>query len=63
NRPDHIPEAEWRVRTDLAAFYRLVHHHGMSMPVSAEDHISVDEMGPAIQSRASAAANFRSTFM
>ena len=44
NRPAHIPEAEWRVRTDLAAFYRLVHHHGMSMLVF--NHITARVPGP-----------------
>ena len=44
NRPDHIPEAEWRVRTDLAAFYRLVHHYGMSMLVY--NHITARVPGP-----------------
>ena len=44
NRPDHISEAEWRVRTDLAAFYRLVHHYGMSMLVY--NHITARVPGP-----------------
>ena len=32
-RPAPVPEAEWRVRLDLAAFYRLVSHFGMAQLV------------------------------
>ncbi len=53
-RPSHISEVEWRTRVDLAAFYRLVHHHGMSMLVynhitarvpGPEHHILINEYG------------------
>ncbi|MCW5773243.1 MAG: class II aldolase/adducin family protein [Rhodospirillaceae bacterium] len=37
-------EAEWRARVDLAAFYRLVHHYGMSMLVF--NHITARAPGP-----------------
>ena len=30
HRPDHISNAEWQARTDLAALYRLIAHYGMS---------------------------------
>lgn len=39
-----MSEAEWRARVDLAAFYRLVHHHGMSMLVF--NHITARVPGP-----------------
>jgi ribulose-5-phosphate 4-epimerase/fuculose-1-phosphate aldolase len=45
-RPSHIAEAEWRVRLDLAAFYRLVSHFGMAQLVF--NHITArvpDEAG------------------
>ena len=53
-RPSHMSEAEWRTRVDLAAFYRLVHHYGMSMLVynhitarvpGPEHHILINEFG------------------
>lgn len=56
NRPSHIAEAEWRARTDLAAFYRLMHHYGMTMLVynhitarvpGPEHHILINEFGLA----------------
>jgi ribulose-5-phosphate 4-epimerase/fuculose-1-phosphate aldolase len=43
-RPSHISDAEWQVRADLAAFYRLVHHYGMSMLVF--NHITARVPGP-----------------
>jgi len=43
-RPSHISDAEWQVRVDLAAFYRLVHHYGMSMLVF--NHITARVPGP-----------------
>jgi len=43
-RPRHISEAEWAARVDLAAFYRLVHHYGMSMLVF--NHITARVPGP-----------------
>jgi ribulose-5-phosphate 4-epimerase/fuculose-1-phosphate aldolase len=55
-RPTAIADAEWQARVDLAAFYRLVHHHGMSMLVfnhitarvpGPEHHILINEYGLA----------------
>jgi ribulose-5-phosphate 4-epimerase/fuculose-1-phosphate aldolase len=39
-----ISEAEWRVRVDLAAAYRLVHHYGMALLVY--NHITARVPGP-----------------
>jgi ribulose-5-phosphate 4-epimerase/fuculose-1-phosphate aldolase len=55
-RSSAISEAEWQARVDLAAFYRLVHHHGMAMLVfnhitarvpGPEHHILINEYGLA----------------
>jgi ribulose-5-phosphate 4-epimerase/fuculose-1-phosphate aldolase len=43
-RPTAISDAEWQARVDLAAFYRLVHHYGMSMLVY--NHITARVPGP-----------------
>ena len=43
-RPSNISEAEWKTRVDLAACYRLVHHHGMAMLVY--NHITARVPGP-----------------
>lgn len=42
---DQVTEAEWQVRVDLAACYRLVHHYGMDEMVA--NHISVRVPGEA----------------
>ena len=53
-RPSHVSEAEWKTRVDLAACYRLVHHHGMAMLIynhitarvpGPEHHILINEFG------------------
>lgn len=43
-RPKHISEAEWAVRVDLAACYRLVEHFGMTDLVY--NHITAKVPGP-----------------
>ena len=53
-RPSHMSDAEWKMRVDLAACYRLVHHYGMSMLIynhitarvpGPEHHILINEFG------------------
>lgn len=44
SRPGHISEAEWAVRLDLAACYRLVDHFDMTMLVY--NHITAKVPGP-----------------
>jgi len=43
-KPDHISEAEWAVRLDLAAAYRLVDHYEMTQFVY--NHITAKVPGP-----------------
>jgi len=43
-KPDHIADAEWAVRLDLAAAYRLVHHFEMTQLVY--NHITAKVPGP-----------------
>ena len=43
-KPDHISEAEWAVRLDLAAAYRLVDHYEMTQLVY--NHITAKVPGP-----------------
>jgi len=53
-KPDHISEAEWAVRLDLAAAYRLVDHYAMTQLVynhitaklpGREKHFLINEYG------------------
>ena len=43
-KPDHISEAEWAVRLDLAAAYRLVDHYGWTDMIFT--HLSARVPGP-----------------